>query len=87
MVLNSLRVDFVKFAPSFVEEISTNQQKQDDLNTLNTLVGEHSVKSVATAVEDANSMTVLWTLGVGYIQGYFLQEPSETIDYAVQHLV
>jgi diguanylate cyclase (GGDEF)-like protein/PAS domain S-box-containing protein len=87
MVLNSLQVDFVKFAPSFIEEINTNQQKQDDLNTLNTLVSKHSVKSVATAVEDANSLTVLWTLGVGYIQGYFLQEPSETIDYAVQRLV
>ncbi len=87
IVLDSLQVDFVKFAPSFVEEINTNQQKQDDLNTLNSLVGKHSVKSVATAVEDANSLTVLWTVGVGYIQGYFLQEPSETIDYAAQRLV
>lgn len=86
-VLDSLQVDFVKFAPSLVEEIDTNQQKQDDLNTLNSLVGKHSVKSVATAVEDANSLTVLWTVGVDYIQGYFLQEPSETIDYAVQRLV
>ena len=87
MVLNSLQVDFVKFAPSFVEEINANQQKQDDLNTLNTLVSKHSVKSVATAVEDANSLTVLWTVGVSYIQGYFLQEPSEIIDYGAQRLV
>jgi diguanylate cyclase (GGDEF)-like protein/PAS domain S-box-containing protein len=87
MVLDSLPVDFVKFAPSFVEEINTNQQKQDELNTLNTLAGKHSVKTVATAVEDANSLTVLWTVGVDYIQGHFLQEPSETIDYGAQHLV
>ncbi len=60
--------------------------KQDKLNSLNELVGKHGVKSVATAVEDADSLTVLWTVGVGYIQGYFLQEPSETIDYGVQHL-
>jgi len=86
MVLDSLPIDFIKFAPSFVEEINSNQQKQDDLNTLNSLVGKHNIKTVATAVEDANSLTVLWTVGVGYIQGYFLQEPSETIDYGAQHL-
>jgi len=81
MVLDNLKVDFVKFAPSLVEDINSNQEKQDNLNSLNALVGTHSVKSIATAVEDANSMTVLWTVQVGYIQGYFVQEPSETIDY------
>jgi EAL domain-containing protein (putative c-di-GMP-specific phosphodiesterase class I) len=32
-------------------------------------------------VEDASSLALLWTTGVNYIQGYFLQEPSERITY------
>jgi len=39
------------------------------------------VKSVATGVEDSQSLAYLWTAGVDYAQGFFLQEPSETITY------
>ncbi|MES9936895.1 MAG: EAL domain-containing protein [Sedimenticola sp.] len=38
-------------------------------------------KTIATGVEDANSLAILWTVGVNYTQGYFLQEPSATIAY------
>ncbi len=86
-VLNHVQADFVKLAPSFVRELNNNQQKQDELNNLNEMILNHGMKTVATSVEDANSLTVLWTVGVGYIQGYFLQEPSETIEYAAQQLM
>ena len=85
-VLQRLPVDFVKLAPSFVRDIHRNQQKQDELNSLNERVTGLGVKTIATAVENASSLTVLWTIGVGYLQGYFLQEPSETIDYQTQEL-
>lgn len=86
-VLNRTGADFVKLAPSFVRELNNNQEKQDELNTLNEMILSHGMKTVATSVEDANSLTVLWTVGIGYIQGYFLQEPSETIEYAAQQLL
>lgn len=82
LLLNHLNVNYVKFASSFVQEINSNQEQQDELHRLNALAASRGVKTIATAVEDANSLTVLWTVGVGYIQGYFLQEPSEDIDYA-----
>ncbi len=85
--LENLQMDFAKLAPSFVREINNNQQKQDELNDLNALIHKHGVKTIATGVEDANSLTVLWTVGIGYIQGYFLQEPSETIEYGTQQMV
>ncbi len=80
-LLNHLEVDFAKLAPSFVRELNSNQQKQDELNGLNEAILNQNIKTIATGVEDANSLTVLWTVGVGYIQGYFLQEPSESIEY------
>ena len=67
-------------------EALANQQKQDELNSLNERVTGLGVKTIATAVENASSLTVLWTIGVGYLQGYFLQEPSDTIDYPTQKL-
>jgi len=87
MVLENLEIDFIKFAPSFVEALNTNEEKQETLTNLNKLAGNHDIKTVATAVEDANSLTKLWTVGVGYIQGYFVQEPSQTIEYGSQNML
>ena len=80
-ILKNFQVDFVKFDISFIEDLASSQEKQDKLNSLNTMAQSYNTKTVAMAVEDANSLAVLWTVGVNYIQGYFLQEPSETISY------
>jgi len=38
-----------------------------------------SIQTVGERVEDANTMAVLWQLGVQYIQGYFVHEPEEVV--------
>ena len=40
---------------------------------------KHSIQTVAERVEDANTMAVLWQVGVQYIQGYFVNEPEEVV--------
>jgi len=80
-MLKHFPVDFVKFDLELMDELATKQDKQDTLNELNSLALSHNVKTIAMGVEDANSLAVLWTVGVNYIQGYFLQEPSENIAY------
>ena len=44
-------------------------------------LGRRGMKSVATGVEDSRTLAYLWTLGIDYAQGFFLQEPSEVITY------
>ena len=80
-MLKHLPVDYVKYDPSLIEGLSKSQEKQDRLSGLNEKVHDHDIKSIALGVEDANSMAVLWNIGVDYIQGYFLQEPSESMFY------
>lgn len=80
-LLKHLPVDFVKFDLDLMEDLATKQDRQDYLNELNALAKSHNVKTIAMGVEDANSLAILWTVGVNYIQGYFLQEPSENISY------
>jgi EAL domain-containing protein (putative c-di-GMP-specific phosphodiesterase class I) len=36
-----------------------------------------SVSTIAERVEDANTMAVLWQLGIEFIQGYFVHEPEQ----------
>jgi EAL domain-containing protein (putative c-di-GMP-specific phosphodiesterase class I) len=37
--------------------------------------------SIAEFVSDANSLALLWRLGVDYAQGYYIHEPSAELDY------
>ena len=37
------------------------------------------VGTIAERVQDANTMAVLWQLGIEFIQGYFVNEPEEVV--------
>lgn len=80
-LLKHLPVDFVKFDFELMQDLASKQNQQDHLNELNSVAKAHNIKTIAMGVEDANSLAILWTVGVNYIQGYFLQEPSENISY------
>ena len=71
----------MQFDASFLEGLSENQEKQDSLNKLNEMVQQKNIKTVAAGVEEASSLAILWTIGVNYIRGDFIQEPNETITY------
>ena len=40
---------------------------------------KHGVTTIAERVEDANTMAVLWQLGVEFVQGYFVNPPEEVV--------
>jgi diguanylate cyclase (GGDEF)-like protein/PAS domain S-box-containing protein len=80
-ILNKLPLDFIQFDASFLEGLSENQEKQDNLNQLNEAIQEKNIKTIAAGVEEASSLAILWTIGVNYIRGYFIQEPTQTITY------
>lgn len=84
LLLRSLSADFVKFAPELSKDLADDNSKQQRLLDLAHLAREIGVRSVITGVEDARSLTVLWTAGVDYVQGNFLQEPTEAIETAEQ---
>ncbi len=80
-LLKHLDADYVKLDPSLVAGIARNTKKQGEIGAIHQMINESGAKTVATGVEDANSLAILWNLGVNYLQGYFLQEPSEIISY------
>ena len=40
---------------------------------------ERQITTIAERVEDANTMAVLWQLGIEFIQGYFVNSPEEVV--------
>ncbi|NCC26691.1 MAG: EAL domain-containing protein [Gammaproteobacteria bacterium] len=80
MILQALPVDVVVFMPELARALAEDPGKQQRLMGLATLAREFNIKSVVTGVEDARALTILWTAGVDYVQGNFLQRPSPTLD-------
>jgi diguanylate cyclase (GGDEF)-like protein len=76
-----LDIDIVKLSPEFMRGLANDQQQQEAMHRANRALQEGGFKTIASNVEDAGSLAILWNVGVNYIQGYFLQEPSNTIVY------
>lgn len=83
-LLKHLDVDIVKLSPEYMRDLATNAQQQERMQTVNRKLQEAGYKTVASSVEDAGSLAILWNVGVNYIQGYFLQEPSSTITFEAE---
>lgn len=79
-LLRHLPIDIVKLKPELLEGVAGNAAKQDELHEINQALQARGVKTVATAVEDANTLAVLWNVGVNYIQGHFIQPPAPHIE-------
>ena len=46
---------------------------QDRVRQIASLATKKKIKTIAERVEDANTMAVLWQLGIAFVQGNFIQ--------------
>jgi EAL domain-containing protein (putative c-di-GMP-specific phosphodiesterase class I) len=60
-----------------MQGLANDRPRQDKVKVLVDLAKEHHITTIAERVEDANTMAVLWQLGVEFIQGYFVNDPEQ----------
>lgn len=80
-LLKHLGIDIVKLSPEYMRDLATDASQQDKMRAVNKQLQADGYKTIASNVEDAGSLAILWNIGVNHIQGYFLQEPSSTITF------
>ena len=78
--LKHLNVDFVKVDGSFSQDL-TNAENQEALKTLLASLHAQAKLTIVPFVESASVLATLWQAGVNYIQGHYLQGPSQSMDY------
>lgn len=78
-MLESLPLDFVKIDGAVIQGLAADPQLQQRVRALVEAAQKRSVQTIGERVEDANTMAVLWQLGVQFIQGYFVNEPEEVV--------
>ena len=78
--LKHLSVDFVKVDGSFSQDLSS-AENQEALKTLLASLHAQAKLTIVPCVESATVLATLWQAGVNYIQGHYLQGPSQSMDY------
>ena len=75
-LLSHLAMDFVKIDGTMMQGLAVDQDLQQRVRDLVDQAKSRKVSTIAERVEDANTMAVLWQLGIEFIQGYFVNEPE-----------
>ncbi len=76
-LLTSVGMNFIKIDGSLMQGLATNQLQQQRVKGLVEAAKRKGVETIAERVEDANTMAVLWQLGIEFIQGYFVNAPED----------
>lgn len=80
-LLQHIHADYVRMESSFMEDLADNPHNQESIKNIAEQAAELGKLTIAQHVPDATSLSLLWGMGVNFIQGYFLQEPTATMDY------
>ncbi len=78
-LLSHVPVDFVKIDGALMQGIANDRPLQEQVKSLVQEARSRGAATIAERVEDANTMAVLWQLGVEYVQGYFVSSPEDVV--------
>ncbi|MDT3721952.1 EAL domain-containing protein [Pseudomonas oryzihabitans] len=81
--LRLLVPDYAKLSSTLIRDLG-QPEHQERLKAMVAELNAQSVLTIAPFVESASVLAQLWQVGVHFIQGYYLQEPSQAMDYEFQ---
>jgi EAL domain-containing protein (putative c-di-GMP-specific phosphodiesterase class I) len=76
-LLEAMPIDFIKIDGALVQGLAGDVELQQQVRALVDAATKRGIETIAERVEDANTMAVLWQLGVQFIQGYFVNAPED----------
>jgi EAL domain-containing protein (putative c-di-GMP-specific phosphodiesterase class I) len=76
-LIAQLPLDFLKIDGSLMQGLPGNPDLQAKVRVIADAAAKRDIATIAERVEDANTMAVLWQLGVQYLQGYFVNAPEQ----------
>jgi multidomain signaling protein FimX len=72
-MLAHVPMQFVKIDGSLMQGLAKDKDLQQRVGAIAAKARELKIRTIAERVEDANTMAVLWQLGVAFVQGNFTQ--------------
>ena len=78
-VIARLEPEYVKIDGALMQGLAGDHDSQDQVKSLVEDARERGSATIAERVEDANTMAVLWQLGIEFVQGYFVNQPEDVV--------
>jgi diguanylate cyclase (GGDEF)-like protein len=78
-LLHGLALDYLKIDGSLMQGLAGSPVQQDRIRAITDAAARLKIQTVAEHIEDANTMAVVWQLGVQFIQGYLVHAPEEVV--------
>ncbi|HKN78008.1 MAG TPA: EAL domain-containing protein [Lysobacter sp.] len=74
----------VKIDRAFVQDLASNPDNQAKIREMSAKAAAQGAQTIAEFVQDAGSMTFLFSSGVDFVQGHFLAAAGPEMDYDFQ---
>jgi multidomain signaling protein FimX len=79
--LGHVAANYVKIDGSFTQELQSGHGEPQALGELVSQLHQQDKITIVPFVENASVLSKLWQSGVHYIQGYYLQGPTESMNF------
>ena len=81
-LLKHIPANYLKIDRNFMAELPKHKENQEKIKEICDQAHHAGKLTVAEFVEDAASMSILFSCGVNFVQGNFLQEPEKILSHA-----
>jgi diguanylate cyclase (GGDEF)-like protein len=79
-LLAQMPIDYLKIDGSLMQSISSDHKLQERVRAFISAAQKRNIPTIAERVENANTMAVLFQIGVAYVQGHYLHEPEVVLE-------
>jgi diguanylate cyclase (GGDEF)-like protein len=81
-ILDLLKPDYIKIDGELMHTLMTDEAMQSAVSKIVRAAQKRNIKTIAERVENANSMAVLFQLGLDFMQGHYVHEPEVVLQDA-----
>jgi multidomain signaling protein FimX len=80
-LLKHIPAHYLKVDRSYMADLPKNKESQERIKAMCEQAHNAGKLTIAEFVEDAASMSILFSCGINFVQGNFLQEPEKVMSY------
>ncbi len=80
-LLTHIQPQILKIDRSFIEDLPKNADSQKRVREIASKARDFGIQTIAEFVQDAASMSILFSAGVDYVEGHFLATASPEMNY------
>ena len=80
-ILGQVDAGYIKLDGGYISRLAHDHSAQDSVRQLTETAHASDRQVIVPMVEDADTLTVLFSVQVNLVQGYFVQPPAEQLDF------